>query len=159
MHPYLSVVATARNDNHGGDLLHRIQIFVNGLAAQAERHRVPLELVLVEWNPPLDRPSLKDALAWPAASPHFVARIVDVPAELHSTLDHADRLPLFQMIAKNVGIRRARGDFVLATNVDVLFSDALMEYIAAQNLDRGGFYRTDRYDVTRDIPLEASIEE
>ena len=30
------------------------------------------------------------------------------------------------MIAKNVGIRRARGAFVLCTNVDLLFSDALV---------------------------------
>ena len=39
--PYLSVVATARNDNHGGDLLYRIRVFVNGLVAQCERHAVP----------------------------------------------------------------------------------------------------------------------
>ena len=28
--PYLSLVVTARNDEHGGNLLNRMQAFVNG---------------------------------------------------------------------------------------------------------------------------------
>ena len=48
------------------------------------------------------------------------------PSVLHRRLKYADRLPLFQMIAKNVGIRRAKGQFVLATNIDILFSDELI---------------------------------
>ena len=52
--PYLSVVAAARNDDHGGNLLRRLQIFVNALVGQANRHRLPIELVLVEWNPPAE---------------------------------------------------------------------------------------------------------
>ncbi|MDB5305838.1 MAG: hypothetical protein JWO38_40, partial [Gemmataceae bacterium] len=67
--PYLSVVAAARNDDHGGNLLGRMQLFVNGLLEQCRRHRLPAELVLVEWNPPPDRPRLADALRWPAGSP------------------------------------------------------------------------------------------
>jgi len=35
------------------------------------------------------------------------------------------------MIAKNVGIRRARGRFVLSTNIDILLSNELVDYIAA----------------------------
>jgi len=42
---------------------------------------------------------------------------------------HGDKLPLFQMIAKNVGIRRARGRFVLVTNIDILFSDAVIQFM------------------------------
>ena len=34
----LSVVAASRNDDHGEGMLGRMQIFVNGLAAQTERH-------------------------------------------------------------------------------------------------------------------------
>ena len=120
----------------GGDLLHRIQVFVNGLAGQAERFRVPVELVIVEWNPPEDRPSLADAVSWPASTEYFGAHIIEVPREVHLRLENGDRLPLFQMIAKNVGIRRARGRFVLATNVDVLLSDELMTAIAARKLNQ-----------------------
>ena len=41
--PYLSVVVTARNDDHGGNLLGRMQIFVDGWLAQARRYRIPSE--------------------------------------------------------------------------------------------------------------------
>ena len=160
--PYLSVVATARNDNHGGDLLPRMQVFVNGLAAQSERFQLETELVLVEWNPPADRPKLSDALDWPQ-TPWCSMRIIEVPNELHATLEHSDRLPLFQMIAKNVGIRRAGGEFVLATNVDILFPDELMAELAARALQSDTVYRVDRYDVaiTPDpsLPIDETLRE
>jgi hypothetical protein len=156
--PYLSVVATARNDDHGGDLLHRMQLFVNGLVSQCERHRLHAELVLVEWNPPSERPHLAHSLIWPE-SERCAIRVIQVPGDVHSRFAHSDRLPLFQMIAKNVGIRRARGQFILATNVDVLFSHKLMEFLAARKLKAGVVYRTDRYDVSADIPLEATLDE
>jgi len=154
----LSVVVTSRNDDHGGNLLSRMQHFVDGLAAQCRRHGLAAELVLVEWNPPADRPSLAAALRWPRTDEHFSARIVQVSPELHARLAHAGRLPLFQMIAKNVGIRRARGDFVLATNIDILFSDALMRYLRGR-LGPGKLYRVDRYDVPSDPPEDRPFEE
>ena len=156
--PYLSIVATTRNDDHGGDALARTQIFLDALAAQCERHGLDAELVLVEWNPPADRPGLRDALRWPAAGDHFEARIVEVPESIHSRLENSDQLPLFQMIAKNVGIRRARGSFVLATNIDLIFSDELMEFLAERRLDPDLVYRVDRYDVDVGMP-DAPIDE
>lgn len=159
--PYLSIVATTRNDDHGGDALARTQIFLDALAAQCERHGLDAELVLVEWNPPADRPGLRDALRWPAPGDHFEARIVEVPQAIHNRLEHSEQLPLFQMIAKNVGIRRARGSFVLATNIDLIFSDELMEFLAQRRLEDQLLYRTDRYDVDVGIPeesLDAQLE-
>lgn len=156
--PYLSVVATARNDDHGGDLLYRLGLFATGLVAQCDRHKLSAELVLVEWNPPAERPSLSDALKWPM-SDSCPIRIIEVPHDLHRRFDHSDRLPLFQMIAKNVGIRRAHGAFTLSTNVDVLLSDELVGFIAHGKLEEGAFYRADRYDVSPDIPADAAIED
>ena len=153
--PYLSVVAAARNDNHGGDLLRRMQIFVTGLLEQCRRHGVDAELILVEWNPPADRPPLIDALRW-ISGPCRV-RIITVPPGVHARFDHSEALPLFQMIAKNVGIRAARSPFVLATNVDVLLSDDLMATIAARRLRDDQMVRVDRVDVAADIPANADL--
>jgi len=159
--PYLSVVATARNDDHGGNPLYRTQLFIDGLVAQAERYRLPIELVLVEWNPPSDRPRLADVLRWPA-SVWCDIRIIEVPHELHSTLEFSDRLPLYQMIGKNVGIRRARGDFVVATNIDILLSKELMGFLASRSLDADCVYRADRVDVPAEIdpdwPLDRQLD-
>lgn len=157
--PYLSVVATARNDNHGGNMLRRMQIFVNGLIEQARRYQVATELIIVEWNPLPDKPRLAEALSWPIQNSPCTVRIIEVPPEVHQRLKYSESLPLFQMIAKNVGIRRAQGEFVLATNIDLLFSDALFEFLAARKLQPHKSYRVDRYDVRSQVPLEASISE
>lgn len=157
--PYLSVVTASRNDDHGGDMTRRMQIFVNALVAQARQHRLRCELVLVEWNPPPERPPLRDALCWPDDEGWCSVRIVTVPPELHRRHAGAERLPLFQMIAKNAGIRRARAPFVLATNVDLLFSEPLFAWLARRPLERGRVYRADRIDVDRDVPLEGLAEQ
>ncbi len=168
--PYLSVVVTARNDDHGGNLLGRMQAFVNGLLNQCARHKLPAELIIVEWNPLEDRPGLASALHWNAGNAgnagnaaiengYCDVRILEVPQELHRTLEHWRTLPLYQMIAKNVGIRRARGEFILATNIDILFSDELMSFIAARRLARGKMYRIDRWDIESGVPVDAPVED
>jgi hypothetical protein len=157
--PYLSIVTTARNDDHGGRLLHRMQLFVDSLIAQCNRHGLDAELVLVEWNPPEDRPRLAEALRWPDDTGRCTVRIIEVPHVVHARLRHSERLPLFQMIAKNVGIRRARGAYVLATNIDLVFSNELVEFIAKRQLKGGVLYRVDRYDVESDIDESASMDE
>lgn len=86
-------------------------------------------------------------------------RIIQVSTEIHSRFKNSNVIPLFQMIAKNVGIRRARGRFVLATNVDILFSNELMQFIALEQLDPHGMYRIDRHDVPAEIPPYFSLDE
>jgi hypothetical protein len=154
--PYISLVVTARNDDHGGNLLGRMQIFVNGWIAQSRRHNLASELIIVEWNPPTDRPRLREALRWPADLGLCQVRFIEVPRELHRCYSHADALPLYQMIAKNVGIRRTRGQFILATNIDILFSDELVAFLAERRLDPGRMYRIDRHDAMGDVPLDAT---
>src|SRR3984893_1923253 len=139
--PYISLVVTARNDDHGGNLLGRMQIFVSGWIAQSQRHNLPSELIIVEWNPPSDRPRLRDALRWPESFGPCHVRFIEVSEEMHRRYTHSEGLPLYQMIAKNVGIRRARGQFILATNIDVLFSDELVAFLASHSLQPGRMYR------------------
>ena len=155
---HLSVVATSRNDNHGGHLTRRMQHFVDGFVAQCKRHSLRAELILVEWNPPADRRPLAEELSWPADLGPCEIRIVTVPREMHAKLDYADKLPLFQMIAKNVGIRRARGRFVLATNIDILFSDEVVR-LMRERLEPGRLYRADRLDVPTHVPDGVGFEE
>src|SRR5436305_6863806 len=122
-----------------------MQWFVDGLAEQAARHAVATELILVEWNPPADTPPLAEDMRWPAPGSEMTCRVVTVPNEVHAGIPHSATLPLFQMIAKNVGIRRAAGEFVLATNIDILFSDPLFALLG-RDLEHGTLYRVDRHD-------------
>jgi len=157
--PYISFVVTTRNDDHGGTLLRRTQTFLNALLAQCKRHNVSAELVIVEWNPPADRPPLADVLKWPSEPGPCQVRFIEVPAKIHAKYEHAEGMPLYQMIAKNVGIRRARGEFIVATNIDIIFNDEIFHCFADRQLQHGKMYRIDRHDVMTEVPVDAPIEE
>jgi hypothetical protein len=116
------------------------------------------EIIVVEWNPPGDRPPLAQAIVLPKDPGTVTVRFIQVPPDLHQQFRHAEALPLFQMIAKNVGMRRARGRFLLCTNIDIIFSNELMEYIASGRLQAGIMYRVDRFDVQPDVPEMAPLE-
>src|SRR3989442_2349506 len=91
--PYLSIVVTTRNDDHGGDPLKRLQAFVNAFDEQARRAGLDAEVIVVEWNPPPERPTVGALLRLP--DPRWCTyRFVQVPPELHAGLPHADFLPL-----------------------------------------------------------------
>ena len=159
MQPELSIVVASRNDDHGGNLLHRMQVFVGGLLALCNKYQLGCELVVVEWNPPLNRKSLADELRWRVCGKTVTVRFIHVPPELHVRLPNADRMPLPQFEAKNVGIRRAKGLYVLATNADVLFSEELVGALASGKLSQDCFYRASRYDVDKKVPLGIPVEE
>ena len=60
------------------------------------------------------------------------------------------------MIAKNVGIRRARGAYILPRDADVFYSDALVSFLARRDLSPDTVYRCDRCDVdpkVLDLPI------
>jgi hypothetical protein len=145
--PYLSIVAASRNDHHAGNVLKRMRLFVSGLIAQANRHHLPVELIIVEWNPPADQLLLQYVLPKPQEGDLLALRYLIVPPAIHQRYKRSNELSLFQMIAKNVGIRRAKSEFVLCTNIDILFSDELFEILAAKNLCHDTFYRANRCDV------------
>lgn len=151
---YLSIVVASRNDSHGGDILKRTRLFLGGLLEQTRHYRFPVELVFVEWNPPADRPRLHEVLPQPMAGDYLTVRYITVPASIHQRYRRAPDIPLFQMIAKNVGIRRARGFFILCTNIDLLFSDALFRALAAKCLREDTYYRANRCDVPETIDPE-----
>jgi hypothetical protein len=139
-------------------MLSRFGVFADGLLELANRHRLAGELIVVEWNP-LPGPRLHEALKLRNTSDSFAIRFIEVPPEAHQPLRNSDTIPLFQMLAKNVGIRRARGEFVVATNPDILFSDALISFLAAGDLGADTLYRLDRHDVASDVPENVGIDE
>lgn len=148
---YLSIVATTRNDNHGGDLLRRTSAFVNSVYEQARKWQLPVELILVEWNPPQDKPLLHEVLPKPGADIPVSLRYIVVPPEVHRKYKNSDSIPLYQMIAKNVGIKAAKGEFILCTNIDILFSDGSFQYFAQRKLEHGKYYRANRCDIPKEV--------
>ena len=136
-----------------------MQVFVKVLLTLWEKHHLKAELIIVEWNPPEDALRLQDALIWPDCMKSGRIRIVEVPDIFHYRLPNSDRMPMFEYIAKNVGIRRAEGEYVLATNPDLLYDEALIKFLSLEELSRNSFYRVDRYDVAPSIPADLTVEE
>jgi hypothetical protein len=151
MEYYLSIVATTRNDNHGDDLIERTTAFVTGIYEQADRYKLPVELIIVEWNPPVGKQLLKEVLPQPIEGSMVCLKYIVVPKEEHDKYNNAKVIPLYQMIAKNVGIRRAKGQFILCTNIDILFSEECFKIFAEKKLEHGVYYRTNRCDVPKQI--------
>jgi hypothetical protein len=156
--PLLSLVAVSRNDDHGGGLMRRMQMFVSGWLEQAKRYNISSELIIVEWNPLPDRPGLAKALKWPVDTGPCTVRLIQVPPEIHRRFNYSDKLPVFQMIGKNAGIRRAAGRFILATNIDILFSNELAVFLGSGKLNPKYMYRIDRHDAPADIPADISLD-
>jgi hypothetical protein len=148
--PYLSLVLASRNDGYTGGMLRRLQVCIASFITQMERFDVPSELILVDWNPPAGK-GLWETLEWPAALRRCTVRVIIVPPQLHATLPFADRLPILIHRARNVGIRRARGTFVLPTSPDILLNDELAQWFGLRELGLDCMYRI----VRRDVPIEA----
>ena len=147
----LSIVVALRNDDHGENMLHRTQIFLDGLTYWHQKFDWDIEIIIVEWNPPEDQPRLREVLL----DPDGLVRYIEVPPEIHNELANSDVFPLYQMIAKNVGIRRARGKWILATNPDLLFTEYLAWFLSEEDLQEDSFYRVTRFDTEkRRIPLD-----
>ena len=157
--PYISFVVTSRNDNHGGDLRKRMMIFYKGLIHQCNKFKLPCELILVDWNSPDQKELLDKVLPPVSESDYLSVRYVIVPPEIHTKLRFSENLGLYQMIAKNVGIRRAKAEFVLCTNIDLLFSNALFEELSKRRLEQGKFYRANRCDIPATINENDSVED
>ena len=149
--PYLSLVMCSRNDNHGGNMLRRMQVSISGRLEQLEKHRIESELILVEWNPPAGKPLLKDVIQWPSGLKYCTIRIIEVPSRIHRRYKYHKKLPLAAGIAINTGIRRARGKFVLMSLIDHLYTEELMSFIATKSLKPDEVYRADRCDVNRNV--------
>lgn len=145
--PKISFVVTTRNDNHGGDLLKRTTCFIEGIYHQAKKFNLKIELIIVEWNPPNNKPFLKDVLPKPNNHSLVILRYIIVPERIHEKYKLSHSIPLYQMIAKNVGIVRANADFVLCTNIDLLFSDELFEHLSLNNFKPNIYYRANRVDI------------
>lgn len=159
--PYISFVAVARNDNYGGNFLHRLQVFINSIINSSEKYKLSSELIIVEWNPPQDRPFLKDKMKWPQNTKYCRIRIIQVPNEVHNRFPKFDRIGLFEYLGKNVGARRARGEYILTTNSDLIYPEELIEFFANKKLKPSSFYRLDRYDFDYgiEVPIDLGTKE
>lgn len=143
----ISLVMAARNDDYGGNFLNRMRTSVRTLRDLADKYHASFELVVVEYNPPENEGSLMKALAIPSTA-SIQIRYVQVPRAFHASISEGSKNPFFEYVAKNIGIRRALGDYIISLNPDIILSEGLVAFLASGELDPGFFYRINRNDLS-----------
>jgi hypothetical protein len=154
MTPLLSVVLVGRNDDFGGDFNGRMFAAVDFNHQNLEAAGIPHEYILVEWNPLPGRPYLAELVG--RQFPWWQRRYV-VDPEWHSRLSVNPKLVFMEFFAKNVGIRRAGGRFILTTNTDIWLSREVVRTLP--RLRPGTLYRTTRVDLKREIGYDGMTYE
>ena len=149
--PYLTMVTPSRNDDYGGGMVPRLQFSLDILFEQLEKYKIESELILVDYNPPQDRKSLKDALRFPRKSEYISVRILEVPLRFHKRWLYYQHSPIHRSQAMNVGLSRARGQFSVVRMSDIIWSEELLSFIGSKNLEKNTKYRCTRCDVDRAI--------
>jgi hypothetical protein len=146
---YLSIVLCGRNDDYGRDYLKRLQTLISGLDYFCGRYGLSCQVVFVEWNPPAERARIKSVMDW---GKHLGVKIITVPGQVDARLPvNRGNSGLHEFVAKNAGVRRADGEFVLCCTSDLVFSPELFEYLARRELSRDAVYRAIRVNV-RSLP-------
>jgi hypothetical protein len=145
--PYLSIVVTGRNDDFGGDFNGRFFRALRFNRDHLIRAGIAHEFVFVEWRPIQNRPYLSTLLAAEFPELGNALRCYVVDAAYHDAVSLNARLQFQEFIAKNVGIRRARGHYVLTTNTDIYLSRGVIGRLASRSIEDGILYRAARYDL------------
>lgn len=147
--PHLSIVVAVRNDNYGGDFNARMQNFITWNTKLLEKYQIKTEIVLVNWNPIIENADLASCLQWPSSRSFVHYRIIDVDHRIHLQFSDPDvrkLVPLYEFVAKNVGVRRAKGQYVLCTNADILFAEETIKQLSETKLESDTLYRATRID-------------
>lgn len=157
---YLSIVVVGRNDNYGGDFVQRLQQFFDWNVEYLEKCKISSEIIFVNWNPIKKKQPIEDLIKFPTDRKYTKIRIITVPGEIHEKYVNSDvrkTVPIFEFIAKNTGIRRASGEYILCVNADVLIHPKIFRFIANSKLDKKYYYRANRIDFK--TPKSISLKE
>jgi hypothetical protein len=129
----ISAVIISRNDNYGGNLKERATYCINSAIDTYD------EVFYIDWNSPTHSLlyDIKDDLKLKGNLKHIV-----ISPEIVSLITNNDpnAQKCCEVLARNIGLRRATGDWILSTNIDVIQPkrDELEETL--NRLDKDTFY-------------------
>ena len=146
--PFLSIVLTGRNDGYGGDFVGRFLATLRFNSRELSARGILHEFVLVEWAPIPGAAllaDLVDAQCPPSVAEALHTIVVD-PA-YHEAVTLNPRLKYQEYIAKNVGIRRSRGEYVMTSNCDIFLGRRILERLESRDVQPSVLYRAPRWDL------------
>ena len=108
----VSAVCCCRNDNYGGFLNERATYALNSMLKSFD------EVVYVDWNTETGKNILTDDLVLENRAKLKTTTVT--PEMVKDIIGDAPAQKMCEVMARNVGIRRATGDIIVNTNVDVI---------------------------------------
>lgn len=109
----ISAVIVSRNDNYGGHLNERATYCFNSAINTYD------EVIYVDWNSPTNSLlyDIKDNINFKGNFKHFV-----ISPEIASILTKYDfnAQKCCEVLARNIGLKRATGDWLISTNIDII---------------------------------------
>jgi hypothetical protein len=109
----ISAVIVSRNDNYGGNLTERGTYAINSAISTYD------EVIYVDWNSPTHSLfyDIQDNLQLKGNLKHFV--INPEIAKIFTNYDPQAQV-CCEVLGRNIGIRRAKGDWIISTNIDII---------------------------------------
>mgnify|MGYP001793235885 CR=1 FL=1 len=156
--PYLSLVIPTRNDEYPSKTIPVQGKCLRLLQRQLEAAGIESEILVVEYNPDLSRPSLAESLKVDQGR-YVTVKVIQVDERYHQKFRFHRELPFHQTCAINTGLQRSRGRFFVYRAADHIYSEQLIRFLAAKALHEGTIYRCDRVDVRQETFDAVTLED
>ena len=141
----LSIVVVGRNDSHGYNLSKRVATSLNSLSLPMTGED---ELIFVDWNSDDINPTFIDAIQDTLTEQTLKHLVVyRVRESIHKEFAQGIKRPILEPIARNVGIRRARNQWILSTNTDMIFDTHGKKYHEILSTLQPNLYHLFRYEI------------
>ena len=136
-----SVVILTKNDNYGKNLNHRAKMCINSMVENFD------EVVVVDWKTRNGQSLLSNIIN---EVPHIgKIKSIQVSSELlKEKYPHFYRWNILEAVGRNVGIRRATGDWIASSNIDIVTTPLDLSLLKS-----GEFYTTARKDIEEGFHL------
>lgn len=151
----LSIIMVTRNDGYGGNSNMRLANSLRQLFLYT--WSINVELIIVEWDPVTPYIfSDKDISKVISLNNNIDMKVIQVPKRYATIPNYPNKTcNMFEYWGKNVGMRRAKGDWILITNIDDIFPKSLLDFmdmsIKTNRLDVNGFYLCSRHQYIGDV--------
>jgi hypothetical protein len=133
----VSAVIVSRNDNYGGHLNERATYCFNSAIDTYD------EVIYVDWNSSTHSLlyDIKDNIKFKGNFKHFV-----ITPEIASLLTNHDpnAQKCCEVLARNIGLRRATGDYLVSTNIDIIHPKRNELENVIGNISKDTFYTISR---------------
>jgi hypothetical protein len=136
-----TAILTSKNDNYGGNLHHRAIMCLTSLI---ENHD---EVIFVDWRTK-DNNSIINNIKYKLPHTKKLKSIQVSKEFLQEKYPSISRYSMIESIGRNVGIRRADGDYIISTNIDIISSP-----INHSILNEDIFYTVPRRDIDENFHL------